>query len=151
MNINTQYSTPTTTYSAINMKLIKQHNVNYSTSTESITVAEQSASKNTEIWGELAKEYDIRNASFNELSDISTRLYKAGEISLFGHAMLTFDPSKSPQPVKTNIYLTEPSDNGKRDWIAEYEARVAKNLKMGNITGYRVNKNVLKILVRLQQ
>lgn len=75
------------------------------------------------IWEELAKEHNIRNASFEELHDIAFKLYDTGEISFFDLGVLIFDPSKSPQKVRPNLFLTKANPDGKRDWIAEYEAR----------------------------
>jgi len=103
-----------------------------------------------DIWGKLAKEHDIRNASIDELCDITLKLYKAGEISLFDHVLLSFDPSKSPQKIRFNIFLTEANADGKRDWIAEHEARANMHLKRGDMVGYKNRQRVLGILRRLQ-
>ncbi len=148
MDIYTRYNTPIT-YIGTNTPLKKKNNVNFSTSVEENNI-EHVANKNLEIWEELGKEYNIRKSSFDELCDMSIRLYQAGQISLFDHAILTFDPSKSPQPIKPNLCLTEANADDKRDWIAEYEARAARDLKMGNMMGYKVNKNILEILEHLQ-
>lgn len=147
MDINTRYSAPITNIGT-NITLNKKNNVNFSASIEEKKNIEHLDNKNSEIWEELRKEYNILKSSFDELCDMSKRLYQAGQISLFDHAVLTFDPSKSPQPIKTNLCLTETDAEGKRDWIAEYEARAARDLKMSNMMGYRVNKNILGILER---
>lgn len=148
MNISSQFSMPITTYNKANV--YKNNNVNQLNLAEEIKKKAQETSNNSDVWGKLSKEYDIHNASFDELCDMSTRLYQAGQITLFDHAMLTFDPSKSPQPVKPNLCLTEAKVDGKRDWITEYEARAARDLQMGNMTGYGVNENIVGILDRLQ-
>lgn len=137
------------TYIRPNLTANTNNNVNKQTPMEENRDIGKKVNEKPEIWEELAKVYDIRNASFDELCDMSIKLYQSGQISLFDHAMLTFDPSKSPQPIKPNLCLTEANADGKRDWIVEYEARAARNLKMGDMTGYRVNNNVLKILERL--
>lgn len=151
MDINTQYITPIAATSSTNMGFNERNNTGYSVSREEIAAIEQTAGENANIWAELAEEYDVRNSSFNELCEMSTRLYQAGQIYLFDHAMLTFDPGKSAQPAKPCIYLTVANAAGKRDWIAEHEARAARDLKIGNMIGYKVNKNVLMILARLQK
>lgn len=148
MDIYTRYSTAITNIGT-NITLNKKNNVNFCASIEAKKNIEHVDNKNSEIWEELRKEYDIRNSSFDELCDISKKLYQAGQISLFDHAMLTFDPSKSPQPIKPNLCLTEVNAEGKRDWIAEYEAKAARDLKISNMMGYRVNKNIVGILERL--
>ncbi|WP_237738246.1 hypothetical protein [Caldicellulosiruptor sp. F32] len=65
------------------------------------------------------------------------------------HGILTFDPSESPQRIKPNIFLTQPDRDGRMDWIAEYEARVNRDLKIGNTTGYLNNMCILNILKQL--
>lgn len=123
---------------------------NSSTSIKEKKNTDQVDNNSEDIWQKLAKKYNIRNATFDELCDMSKKLYEAGQISLFHHAILTFNPSKSPQPIKPNRCLTGADDDGKRDWIAEYEARAAKDLKVGNMMGYMVNKDIIRILERLQ-
>lgn len=39
----------------------------------------------------MSTEYNVRNASFNEISTVSKKLYQSGDISLAEHAILTFD------------------------------------------------------------
>ncbi|WKV09285.2 hypothetical protein Q2T46_02160 [Thermoanaerobacterium sp. CMT5567-10] len=107
------------------------------------------ANNSSDIWKELSGKYNIRNASFSDIKNISYELYKAGQISLLDHGILTFDPNESTQKIKPNIFLTQSDSNGRIDWIAEYEARVNRDLKIGNITGYLNNKRILNILKRL--
>lgn len=103
----------------------------------------------SDVWNELKEKYDIRNASFDELCEISTSLYKANEITLFEHAMFTFDPSKSPMTSNVDICLTSVDSNGRRDWISEYEARAAQDLRMGNMQSYKHMQKALDILRKL--
>ncbi len=112
-------------------------------------ITEKESSNNSSVWEELGNKFDIRNASFEELCDISMTLYKAGQISLLEHGILTFDPSKSPQPVKPNLCLTPANEDGRRNWIAEYEERINQDLKIGNIVGLNNNKKILEILKHL--
>ncbi len=149
MDIHTQYSTPITN-NGTNIKLEKSNDVNSFASIEEKKNAEYVVNENPEIWEELREEYDVRNSSFDELCDMSMRLYLAGQITLFEHAVLIFDPSKFSQPAGFNFCLTEANTEGKRDWIAEYEARAARDFKLGNMLGYKVKKNILGILERLQ-
>ena len=51
--------------------------------------ASKEASK--DIWEELGNKYDTHNATFDELCEISYKLYSAGQISFRDHAMMTFD------------------------------------------------------------
>ena len=150
MDILIKETTPITAVTApIKMGLNERNNSNLSFSSEETDTIEQAAHVNTDIWSELAEEYDIRNSSFYELCDISTRLYQAGQIYLFDHVMLTYNPNKAKQPVKPGIYLTEESTDGRRDWIIEYQARAAEAMKTNNKIASKVIKNILKILERL--
>ena len=103
----------------------------------------------TDIWVELANKYNIKNATFEELSNISKELYKAGEISLFEHGLMTLrDPSKSSLFKFTNN-LTAADKNGRRDWIVEFQARMQRDQKTNNELGYKNNLKAFEILSRL--
>ncbi|GGB58513.1 hypothetical protein GCM10011409_39970 [Lentibacillus populi] len=55
------------------------------------------------IWEELSKKYDVTNATFDELKEISMSLYEYGEISFKGHAILTFDFDRGAESLKEEI------------------------------------------------
>ena len=116
--------------------------------TDSIT---QNSNHSNAIWSELKDQYDIRNATFEELSDISSRLYQSGEISLLDHAIMTFDPSKSQQAVNPNINETISTPDGRRDWITEFQSRAYRDLKNNNLQGYTQDKHISDILSRLDR
>lgn len=103
----------------------------------------------SDVWEKLSEKFNISNASFNYIKYISSELYKAGQISLLDHGILTFDPSESPQRIKPNIFLTQSDSNARMDWIAEYEARANRDLNIGNTTGYLNNKRILNILKQI--
>ena len=103
---------------------------------------------NSTIWNELSQKYDVRNAAIEEIGDISMKLYDAKQISLSDHAILSFDPGKSPQQIKGTIFLT-PANSRKRDWIAEYRARAEQALKLGDTQSYSQYKHIGEILERL--
>ncbi|ADL08772.1 hypothetical protein [Thermosediminibacter oceani] len=149
MRVNTNYY-QTTPYVRANMKSNVRNNPKTYSLTQENVKTEYKTEYSSNIWEELAKEYDIRNASFEELHDIAFKLYDTGEISFFDLGVLIFDPSKSPQKVRPNIFLTKANPDGKRDWIAEYEARANMDLKIGNMLGYKSNRRILDILRRLQ-
>jgi len=151
MDISALSNTPAVSRVGKNTASSRRNNTRHSASEEGYSNAYQAADKNAGIWEELAKKFDVRNASFDELCDISSQLYLAGQISLFDHVILIFEPEESPQTVSYDICLTEADADGKRNWLREYEARVARDLKAGNTLGYKVNKNILSILERLQQ
>ncbi|MED4455054.1 hypothetical protein [Metabacillus fastidiosus] len=116
-------------------------------------------SGSSDVWKEISSKYNVQKATFEDIKEISLRLYEAGEISLLEHAILTFDHEKVANdikhrarvPVSPNFSMYETSSNqyGERDWIAEFEARVKKDFKYGNLLGYQNNMKVLNILQRL--
>lgn len=114
--------------------------------TQKKTEVEYKPDQASEIWGELAGAYDIRNATFDELCEISLKLYEEGQISLKDHGILTFNPSKSPQTPGLTINLTPASPEGRMDWIAEYEARLKRDLEINNLLGYANNQKIVQIL-----
>lgn len=114
--------------------------------------------KSVNIWTQLTDKYDIRHASFDELCELSTSLYDAGEISLFDHAMFTFDWKRAaadlaktfPDAV-SDLNLTPADAAGNRDWIAEFEARAKRDFRTNNIRGYVENQKLSKILRQLSR
>ncbi|TCL70072.1 hypothetical protein EDC14_101061 [Hydrogenispora ethanolica] len=101
------------------------------------------------IWERLSRDHDIRNATFAELCDISSQLYQAGQITLLDHSIMTFNPSQSPQAVRPNLFLTPAGPDGKRDWIAEYQARIRQDLKLNQTQTAADHRRILEILQRL--
>ncbi|SDL69311.1 hypothetical protein [Sediminibacillus halophilus] len=111
------------------------------------------------IWTELATEYDVRNSTFDEISSISKALYDNGEISLKDVAILTFDQEKATDYLKQKVsgltsgefsmYQSSGNSGGTRDWIAEMEARAQKDFEYGNLIGFQNSKKVLNILHKL--
>ncbi|KJS16441.1 MAG: hypothetical protein VR69_08705 [Peptococcaceae bacterium BRH_c4b] len=129
--------------------------------TQKKTDVEYKPDQTSDIWGELAREYDIRNATFDELCEMSLKLYEAGQISGGEHAILTFDYDKALQDIKSNIdlskfpqpasfYLTPASHEGRRDWIAEYEARLEQDSKI-NPSSCTFDQKLIQILKRLDR
>ncbi len=86
------------------------------------------------IWHNLAAKYDVRSITPQETADLSSELYDAGLISFKDHAILSFQPElgKIPLPDGASIYLTHADGNGRRDMIAEYEARIEFSKKHGH-------------------
>lgn len=83
---------------------------------------------------------------------MSQKLYDANQITFSDHALLTFDPTKAPEPYKANFII--PTDaSGRRDWIAEWEAQAEMQLKTGDTTGYKniMDHFVHGILERLER
>lgn len=119
-------------------------------STSKKAVAEQKQSVSSSIWDELSSQYNIRSATFDEMCEVANKLYEAGQLTFKEFAILTLDPSKSTQSVKPNRWVTSSDQYGRRDWIAEWEARVERDLEMGNSLNYENNQRILTVLSRLQ-
>lgn len=111
------------------------------------------------FYKELSNKYDVRNATFEEIVEISNALYEVGEITFKEHLVLIFDYDRATNnikryapgyiPVDFDMYETSANSNGRRDWIAEFGARAAKDFKFGNLVGYQSNKKVLDIFEKL--
>lgn len=115
-------------------------------------VAEAQTSSPLSVWKELARQCDVRNATFAELKAMSSQLYQAGQIDLLHLAVLTFDPSRIYRQTgnsPSHQFLTPGSPAGRRDWIAEYQARANREFKAGNTLGYQRLQECLAILRRL--
>lgn len=164
MNINSTVAYQQSLYGKMRILSVKpdveilsatQKNVSVTQEQDLNLKQEQNASYR--VWEELSKDYDVQNATFDEICDISLKLYEAGEITFKDHATLTFDWNRGVKyfrqnlqvPVKSDLNLTPANSEGKRDWIAEYEARVKQDWKFGNTLGYHSNLKALDILKRL--
>ncbi|MDD4048951.1 MAG: hypothetical protein PHI90_09085 [Clostridia bacterium] len=115
----------------------------------------KTSSPNTkmDIYKQIAQDYDVRNASFDEFCEITDKLYDKGEISGIEHALVTLDirPLQKTYP-NCRYYLTKADQNGKRDWIAELEARVQQDEKIGNAPqGILAHKRLVDVLMHLQR
>lgn len=112
----------------------------------------------SKLYEELSDKYDVRNATFEEIVEISNVLFEAGEISSVEHALITFDFERATNylkqltsgvPSNFNMYETSADSNGRRNWIEEFGARASKDFKFGNLAGYQSNFKFLNILERL--
>lgn len=123
------------------------------------TVENMEQKDSSAIYKELSSRYDVRNATFEEITEMSKALYGVGKISFKEHAVLTFDFDKATNYLKRHapgyiaadfdMYETFANSAGQRDWIAEFEARASKDFKYGNLIGYQSKMKVLNILERL--
>lgn len=109
------------------------------------------------IYNDIANKYDVGNITFEELKEVAQELYEAGAITLKEVATMTFDYNRATQSIKQAVngitapdftmYETSADTSGRRDWIAEFEARAAKDRQYGNFIG---NANKTKIISVLQ-
>jgi hypothetical protein len=82
----------------------------------------------------------------DELAKVSSMLYDNGLISLRDHATMSFDPSFAGS---SNL-LTAADGSGRVDWMAEFQARLAKHKADGDSSSVAQDERVLDILSRLQ-
>lgn len=111
------------------------------------------------VYEELSSKYNVQEATFEEIKEISKTLHEAGAISTKNHLILTFDQERATDYLKANapmsistkfdMYQTAAGSDGERDWIAEFKARASKDFEFGNHIGYQNNMEVLTILQKL--
>ena len=94
------------------------------------------------IFVALVKEIDIHNATFDEFKQVVHVLHQSGEISFLELATYVFQPMNGNTIESGYQY----NDCTKRDWIAEFRAKSASNLKNRNMQSYIEDEKLLKIL-----
>jgi len=102
-----------------------------------------------DVWEQVSAAYDPNEMTFADLSKMANKLYEEGEISLRHVALLTFNPTKHPTNPVSNYFLTPEDHLGRRNWIAEFEARLEQNRQLGNSVGMDATTEVLDILRKL--
>ncbi|NLE00642.1 MAG: hypothetical protein GX640_12290 [Fibrobacter sp.] len=128
------------------IKKIKLHR--HSTKTVFSTKGAEKIVKNSNIWNELSEKYDVCNASFEQLCELSCTLFRAGEISLIEHAIITFYPVNS---IQRSEYNSPDSSSSGINWISVFKARLTKELVSGNTAGYRNTGTIIKIIEQLKR
>lgn len=98
------------------------------------------------VWHQLGKGVDVRSLTRDELAAVSRQLYESGAIDLSDHAVMSFDPSFAGS---TGL-LTASDASGKVDWMAEFQARLARHTEDGDEVAAARDRRVLDILGRLQ-
>jgi len=97
-------------------------------------------------WHQIGKQIDVNSMTREDLAKISAMLYDQGLISLSDHATMSFDPSFAGSP---NL-LTAADASGRVDWMAEFQARMARHSERGETSAAAQDERVLGILSRLQ-
>jgi hypothetical protein len=98
------------------------------------------------LWHKIGKEVDLSSMTRDDLAKVSSMLYDNGLISLRDHATMSFDPSFAGS---SNL-LTAADGSGRVDWMAEFQARLAKHTADGDASSAARDERVLDILGRLQ-
>lgn len=100
------------------------------------------ASAQESVWHRIGREVDVRSLSQDDLAKVSWMLYDNGAIGLSDHATLSFDGSSS--------LLTGTDASGRVDWVAEFQARLARHRAEGDAQSAARDQGALDILARLQ-
>lgn len=126
-----------------------------------LTTKIEQAQLDETIYNELANDYDIRNATFDEVKEIGQKLYDAGAIKVKDLMTLTFDYGRATQYIKAaangqasanfSMYETAADAFGKRDWLAEFEARAAKDWQYGHFIGHANKTNIIQLLQLMER
>ncbi len=113
----------------------------------------ESKDASKDIWTELGNKYDIHNATFDELCEIATTLYKKGAISGGECAIMTFDWKRAADDLRkdhpdvvADLNLVPADSEDRRDWISEFDARAKRDFSQGNNIGYIHNQKLADIL-----
>ncbi|MDD3365416.1 MAG: hypothetical protein PHZ03_10580, partial [Syntrophomonas sp.] len=111
-----------------------------------------------DIWAELGSKYDICHATFDELCEIATTLYKKGAISGGDCAIMTFDWKRAADDLRkdhpdvmADLNLVPADSEGRRDWIAEFDARAKRDFRSGNDLGYIEDQKLADILRQISR
>ncbi len=86
----------------------------------STDISKETPIKPVSIWRNMAEEYDIRSINPEETAELSSELHNAGAISNLDYVLLVMEPISEG----ANSYHTQADSNGRRDLIAEFEARI---------------------------
>lgn len=112
--------------------------------------AQEAAQSALDVWKQLGQEYDVASMSVESMTVVSLTLYENNEINLFEHSILSFDASAGQLGEEADIFRTEADEDGKRDWIAEFQARLEEHQASGDTSAAASDQRILSILERLQ-
>lgn len=92
--------------------------------------------------------YNIRNATYEEFCEIVLKLADEGVISRDDASIMMFDPSQSPVASHRmfRVCVTPVNQEGRRDWIAEFEARAKQNMEFGHMGFYNRYRRIAQTL-----
>ncbi len=101
-------------------------------------------------WREAGQSCNVRHMTLQDMDDVTMDLYESGSISLFDRALLTFDPDRLAAADGGTGWLTPADSQGNRDWVAEWEARLAQDETLGEAQNAANDQRILDILHRLE-
>lgn len=113
--------------------------------------AADKGSKNLQdIWKELGKAHNVTNMSLESLRTVSLTLHNNDKVTIEEHTVMNFSFTQDQADDKQGMFRTEADEDGKRDWIAEFKARLEEHQAQNNEQAAAMDKRILSILERLQ-
>ena len=94
----------------------------------------------------LAQEYDVRNMSPKQMSQMSQQLFDNGLISFEDHALLSFQPEMNYETQQ--VLPSKPNET--RDFIRQWEQQKELHLNQGNTQFAQRDQKILNVLNNLQ-
>ena len=95
-----------------------------------------------EVFDEINQVYDLRCATFEEFCEVAKILFNNGILTIKEFAVATFDLDRvSKEYNLPSQYCINTDSKGRRDWIAEYEAKCQNPLRNSS-----VNRGILQVL-----
>lgn len=97
-------------------------------------------------WVRMAERYDVRHMSRDELANMAYELYQAKAITPQDYVLLSEPPFERLRGAR----LVTPEDpQGRRDWVAEYEAHLAMAIGHGDGEHLEEKLRLLEYLEKL--
>jgi len=94
----------------------------------------------------LAQEYNVRQMTPKDMSQMSQQLFDSGLIEFEDHALLSFQPTMNYQ---TQQVLPSDADQP-RDFIEQWEAQKAMHLSQGHQSFAQKDQKIINILKNLE-
>jgi len=95
-----------------------------------------------ELFDKIAQEYNLHCATFEEFCEVAKILYDNGILTIEEVSVATFDWDRvSKEYNLPSQYCINTDSKGRRDWIAEYEAKCQNPLRNSS-----VNRGILQVL-----
>lgn len=94
----------------------------------------------------LALEYDVRNMTPKEMSELSQHLFDSGLINFEHHALLSFQPEMNYETQE--ILPSRPDET--RDFIKQWEQQKELHIRQGNHQFAQRDQKILNVLTNLE-
>jgi len=103
-----------------------------------------------DIWKELGGKHNVKGMTLESMQTVSLTLYNNDKITIHEHTVMTFSMGKDAAEEQPDPFLTEADEEGKRNWIAEFQARLREHRQAGDEDAAAMDDRILGILERLE-